>query len=292
MNDRPTDEWGSKLAPRNPSGQTSPVLAQPGLGADAAPLSEASHPATGTRTPMPPRVYDRAMLTRPAPPQQPIAAALTAASPQPVPAKPPAIARADRVPPPTRPPTSRRWGCWTITLTLLLGAALGMCVIGGILIGYASIAAGLPAPDELQARASQFNSTLIYDREGGLLNEVADPNYGRRTAVSLDTISPYLSTATLATEDPNFYEHLGVDPAGIARALYHAVRYRDLDSGPGGSTITQQLVKLTFLSPERSLTRKIKEAILAAEITRRYPKDKILEIYLNEIYYGNLAYGI
>ena len=167
-----------------------------------------------------------------------------------------------------------------------------MCVIGGIFIGYASIAAGLPAPDELQARASQFNSTLIYDREGGLLNEVADPNYGRRTAVSLDATSPYLKAATLATEDPNFYEHLGVDPVGIARALYHAVKYRDLDSGPGGSTITQQLVKLTFLSPERSLTRKIKEAILAAEITRRYPKDRVLEIYLNEIYYGNLAYGI
>ena len=93
-----------------------------------------------------------------------------------------------------------------------------MCVIGGVFIGYATIAAGLPAPDELQARASQFNSTLIYDREGGLLNEVADPNYGRRTAVSLDAISPYLKAATLATEDPNFYEHLGVDPVGIARA--------------------------------------------------------------------------
>ena len=167
-----------------------------------------------------------------------------------------------------------------------------MCVIGGVFIGYATIAAGLPAPDELQARASQFNSTLIYDRTGGLLNEVADPNYGRRTAVSLNAISPYLTTATLATEDPNFYEHLGVDPVGIARALYHAVKYRDLNSGPGGSTITQQLVKLTFLSPERSLTRKLKEAILAAEITRRYPRDKILEIYLNEINYGNLAYGI
>jgi penicillin-binding protein 1C len=179
-----------------------------------------------------------------------------------------------------------------VALLLLLGAALGMCAFGGILLGYASIAAGLPAPDELQARVSQFNSTLIYDRDGGLLNEVADPNYGRRTAVSLDAISPYLTTATLATEDPNFYEHLGVDPVGIARALYHAVKYRDLGSGPGGSTITQQLVKLTFLSPERSLSRKLKEAILAAEITRRYPKDKIFEIYLNEIYYGNLAYGI
>ncbi|MCX7669130.1 MAG: transglycosylase domain-containing protein, partial [Anaerolineae bacterium] len=132
----------------------------------------------------------------------------------------------------------------------------------------------------------------IYDRAGNLLNEVADPNYGRRTAVSLAAISPYLKAATIATEDPNFYEHPGVDPIGIARALYYAIRYHDLESTPGGSTITQQLVKLTFLSAERTLARKIKEAILAAEITRRYPKDKVLEIYLNEIYYGNLAYGI
>jgi membrane peptidoglycan carboxypeptidase len=179
-----------------------------------------------------------------------------------------------------------------VALALLLGAALGLLLVGAGFIGYASIAAALPAPDELQARASQFNSTLIYDRAGGLLNEVADPNYGRRTAVTVAAISPHLTAATIATEDPNFYEHPGVDPVGIARALYHAVKYRDLDSTPGGSTITQQLVKLTFLSAERTLTRKIKEAILAAEITRRYPKDKVLEIYLNEIYYGNLAYGI
>ena len=78
---------------------------------------------------------------------------------------------------------------------------------------------------------------------------------------------------------------------GIARAVYYAVRERDLN-GPGGSTITQQLVKLTFLSSEKSISRKVKEAILAAEITRRYAKDTILQIYLNEIYYGNLAYGV
>ena len=73
--------------------------------------------------------------------------------------------------------------------------------------------------------------------------------------------------------------------------MYYAIRERDL-SGPGGSTITQQLVKLTFLSSERTISRKVKEAILAAELTRRYPKDTILQIYLNEVNYGNLAYGI
>ena len=123
-----------------------------------------------------------------------------------------------------------------------------------------------------------------------MLNEVGDPNFGRRTAVPLDRISPYLLDATIATEDPNFYKHPGVDPVGLLRALYYAVKDRSL-SGPGGSTITQQLVKLTFLTSEKSITRKVKEAILAAELTRRYPKDTILQIYLNEIYYGNLAYG-
>jgi membrane peptidoglycan carboxypeptidase len=163
--------------------------------------------------------------------------------------------------------------------------------LGVLLVGYAAIARDLPMPDELQARASHFASTLIYDRDGNVLNEVGDPNFGRRTAVPLDRISPYLIDATIATEDPNFYRHPGVDPVGLLRALYYAVKERSL-SGPGGSTITQQLVKLTFLSSERTLTRKVKEAILAAELTRRYPKDTILQIYLNELNYGNLAYGI
>jgi membrane peptidoglycan carboxypeptidase len=169
---------------------------------------------------------------------------------------------------------------------------LGVLMVSAGLAAYAVVARSLPSPDELQARVSQFASTLVYDREGNLLNEVGDPNYGRRTVVPLDQISQYLIDATLATEDPNFYRHPGVDPVGIARAVYYAVKERDLSSGPGGSTITQQLVKLTFLSPERTLSRKVKEAILAAEITRRYPKDTILAVYLNEIYYGNLAYGI
>jgi len=183
-------------------------------------------------------------------------------------------------------------GCGRLLGMTALAVILGLVIAGLVLVGYASIASGLPSPDELQERVSHFASTLVYDRQGGLLTEVGDPNYGRRTAVPLEQISPYLVDATIATEDPNFYRHPGVDPVGIARALYYAIRERDFGSGPGGSTITQQLVKLAFLSPERTLSRKAKEAILAAEITRRYPKDTILQIYLNEINYGNLAYGI
>ena len=179
----------------------------------------------------------------------------------------------------------------------MLGAGIIFLLVtcmtfGGLLFGYAGIAAALPNPDELEARANTFASTQIFDRQGNLLNEIADPSHGRRTMVMVDEISKNLKDATIATEDPNFYQHPGVDPVGMARALYYAVRDRDLLSGPGGSTIPQQLVKLTFLSSERTLSRKLKEAILSAEITRRYSKDTVLQIYLNEIYYGNLAYGI
>ena len=91
-------------------------------------------------------------------------------------------------------------------------------------------------------------------------------------------ISPYVIQATIATEDANFYQHRGVDPVALMRILYHAITEREVI---GASTIPQQLVKLTFLSPERTIERKFKEGILAAEITRRYPKDTVLELYLN-----------
>jgi 1A family penicillin-binding protein len=165
--------------------------------------------------------------------------------------------------------------------------------LSAALIVYAVIAARLPSPAELVELASSFQSTRILDREGNLLYEAinpTDPNAGRRANVSLDRISPYLVSATVATEDANFYRHAGVDVVALVRALYYAVREGDLVSG--GSTIPQQLVKRLFLSPERSVTRKIREAILATEISRTYEKDKILEMYLNEIYYGNLAYGV
>ena len=159
-----------------------------------------------------------------------------------------------------------------------------------MLVGYAAIARDLPSPNELRQRASTFQSTRIFDREGNLLNETFDPNAGRRIEVPLAQMSPYVAQSTIATEDANFYRHLGIDPVALARALYYAVQERDVVAG--GSTITQQLVKRVLLTPEQTITRKFKEAILAAEITRRYGKDEILELYLNEVYYGSLAYGI
>ena len=99
-----------------------------------------------------------------------------------------------------------------------------------------------------------------------------------------------LKQAVLATEDRDFYEHGGVDPVGIARALYNDLRGRGVQQG--GSTITQQYVKNVYLTSERSITRKIKEAVLAVKLERELDKDEILERYLNTIYFGRGAYGV
>jgi 1A family penicillin-binding protein len=182
-------------------------------------------------------------------------------------------------------------GCFSVALafTLTFFVSLGLAIAG-----YTYIATSLPAPEELRIRSVTFASTKIYDRNGGLLYEVFDPQGGRRTLVPLAHISSYLRQATIATEDKRFYQHPGVDPIGIARAVWQNVTEKGIVSG--ASTITQQLARTVFLSPEervqRTLSRKVKEAVLATEITRRYSQNDILEIYLNTIYYGNLAYGI
>ncbi len=169
--------------------------------------------------------------------------------------------------------------------------ALTLLIAGGAAMAYADLAQHLPAPEQLANKvATNFISSKIYDRHGTLLNETFDPNMGRRDVVPLKEISPYLIAATLATEDANFYQHPGFDPQGIARAVWQVVRHKSVVSG--GSTITQQLVKNVLLSPKRNLQRKLKEIVLATEINRRYSKETILEIYLNEISYGNQSYGI
>jgi len=143
----------------------------------------------------------------------------------------------------------------------------------------------------------------MYDSTGQLLYELNDPNKGRRTRIPLDQISPYLIAATIATEDRDYYNHPGFDIVAILKAVYRAYRYGG--ELAGASTITQQVTRALYLrlaecdkpdAPsscyERSIDRKIREIILASEINRSYTKDQILELYLNEIYYGNLAYGI
>ncbi len=176
-------------------------------------------------------------------------------------------------------------------LSIVLGlTAMILLAMGLLLAGYARIAATLPPPNELRDRANTFKTTTIYDRDGNLIYEVFPADSGRRTMAPLADISPTMINATLAVEDPNFYQHPGVDPVGVARALYYI--FRREATRPGGSSLVQQLVKLTYLSSEKSMSRKIKEAVLSLEINRRYTKDEILEIYLNHIFYGNLAYGV
>lgn len=185
-------------------------------------------------------------------------------------------------------------GCLGNALQWGLIAALAVIavVVVGLVGGYAYLSRDLPSVGEL--RVSQFETARIYDSKGNVLYELNDPRAGRRTYVPLAKISPVLIAATIATEDKDFFNNPGFDPFGIARAIWQNVQAGDAVSG--ASTITQQLVRALVLSPEeaaqRTNSRKIREIILAAEMTRRYSKDEILELYLNEIYYGNLAYGI
>lgn len=151
---------------------------------------------------------------------------------------------------------------------------------------YASIIRGLPDP---QGKAKGRDQTsIIYDRNGEELAKLfAEQN---RTDRPLAEIPETLREAVIATEDRRFYEHQGVDPLGIARALWTDVRMRSTKQG--GSTITQQYVKNAFVTPERTLSRKISEAVLAYRIEKSTSKDRILELYLNTIYFGHGAYGV
>lgn len=131
-------------------------------------------------------------------------------------------------------------------------------------------------------------STIIYDREGNILYTIhGDEN---REEVPLAQLPKHFIDATLAVEDDSFYSHAGFDIGGLIKAVVHEIT--GLGAQRGGSTITQQLVKNVFLSPERSYIRKAKELILAMRLEQAYTKDEILEMYLNRIPYGSNAYGI
>lgn len=178
----------------------------------------------------------------------------------------------------------------------LLALGLICLVIVGLLgvTGYVLMAAQLPPAEELRLRSLQFATTQILDRNGKLLWEIIDPTGGRRMDVTLDQISQAMVEATIATEDRYFYLNVGVDPIAISRAVYDNLSERQIVSG--ASTITQQLARNIFLEPQertqKSFLRKLREAVLAVEINRRYTKKQILEVYFNQIYYGNLAYGV
>lgn len=145
----------------------------------------------------------------------------------------------------------------------------------------------LPSPAKLSRPLAFPVSSKILDRHGTLLYEIYDDF--NRTPIKISDLPAYVTQATIAIEDKNFYTHHGFDTGGIARALYKTVTGQRLE---GGSTITQQLVKVALLTPERTLSRKIKEAILTVATEILYTKDSILEMYVNHIPYGGTTYGI
>jgi penicillin-binding protein 1C len=166
---------------------------------------------------------------------------------------------------------------------VILGVA-----IAGLAIAIVALAGNLPSVDQLDARQLR-QSTKIYDREGKvLLYEIAAGE--RRTVIPFDQIPQYLKDATIVAEDEAFYQEPAFDWRGIFRALYQNIVHRRVVQG--GSTITQQLAKNAFLSPEQTVTRKLKELILAIRLDRRYTKDQILGLYLNEVPFGPSAYGV
>lgn len=216
---------------------------------------------------------------------------------------------AAQAPPPAPPAQTRKrgrggrsidwrtgFGCLLRMLILsIFGLILVVIAVASVgVYQYYRIRSTLPDVANLRSNAAQFETTRIYDRNGNTLYEVLDPNAGRRTYVPLDRISPYLLAATIATEDKEFYTHPGFDPLAIVRAFIQ--NYTSGEIVSGASTITQQLARALLFTPEeryqQSYQRKIREAILAMEITRNYSRSEILELYLNESNYGNLAYGV
>ncbi|TEB05933.1 Penicillin-binding protein 1A [Pelotomaculum schinkii] len=167
---------------------------------------------------------------------------------------------------------------------LLLGIAIigAGCVLAAVL--FTSIR-DLPviSPGALESGAS----TMIYDKDGNLVTNVGLKN---SVPVDLEEIPDNVKNAFLAIEDPAFYQHHGISIRGIARAAWSDLTSRQIVEG--GSTITQQLVKVSFLTLDQTVKRKIQEVILAFQVERRYTKDEILEMYLNNTFFGEGAYGI
>lgn len=154
-----------------------------------------------------------------------------------------------------------------------------------LFVGLPLFSLALPSPDKI-VRTQGF-ATQILDRNGAVLYDVyANQN---RTPVQISDIPQYLKDATVSVEDKNFYTHSGFDPIGMLRGFLRIFRGGRAE---GGSTLTQQLVKNALLTSDRTLIRKLKEFVLSVEIEKKYSKDQILQMYLNEVPYGGTAWGV
>jgi penicillin-binding protein 1A len=178
---------------------------------------------------------------------------------------------------------------WLRRLLLAFGVVMMLSTgagIAGALWILSILPRPLPSLDILESFAPREGSQL-YDAGDEFLTEL---HAERQIFVPLARVSHWIPDALIATEDRRFYAHWGLDPLGIARAMARNVRSGRIREG--GSTLTQQLAKMLFLTPDRSLARKVTEAVLALQIERRYPKRRIVELYLNQAYFGAGAYGI
>jgi penicillin-binding protein 1A len=165
---------------------------------------------------------------------------------------------------------------WALLATLLLAVAAAF--------GLSYVFARVELPPDVDTPPQ---TSFVYDSKGRILAEL---HAGEdRVIVPLEKISTHFVNAVIATEDRNFFHHRGVDFRGAARAVWAALRNREITQG--GSTITQQYVKLVYTGGERTLARKLKEAVLAVKLEQRHSKEEILELYLNRIYFGRGAYG-
>jgi len=168
-----------------------------------------------------------------------------------------------------------------------IGRLISFLFIIFCIFGINIILRDLPSPDKITTPENYPVSTLLYDRNGKLLYEIfADQN---RIPINLEDLPKHVTQATLSIEDKNFYKHFGFDIRGIVRAIRTNMKGERIE---GGSTITQQLVKNALLTKEKTISRKVKEGVLAIFTEIKYSKDEILEMYLNYISYGGTAVGI
>ena len=217
-----------------------------------------------------------------------------------------AAGRRKALPPHLLPGVARRRSTAGKAIGVLAGLAIAFflffaaTVVAGALSTAAAVAATVQQyqeingslPNAAHVSADVFQTTRILDRNGVLLQEIADQDYGWRTFVPFEKISPYLIDATVASEDATFWSHEGVEPFAIARG---AIIIAGGEGSSGGSTITQQLVRSVHpeaIGAEVSIQRKWREGLAAIALERQFSKHDILTMYVNQIFYGNRSYGI
>jgi penicillin-binding protein 1A len=186
---------------------------------------------------------------------------------------------------PQRAALHRRFAGWLWAKRVWIAAAVGILFVASTLYVLWAVK-DLPNPNQDVLAAGDV---VVLDRNGKLIEDWSPAGH-YHVSLHLNEMGNYAPAATLAAEDRNFYHHGAIDPGSTARALWVDVTHGGLNEG--GSTITQQLVKIQLLTPQKSITRKVQEMVLAIALEERFSKDEVLTMYLNRVYYGHGAYGI